>query len=65
MEGDSGGPVEGAADCHSITVLCVSPMIFFSGMVACVILVNSVSIFFKWRAFKLATVALFIALAYE
>ena len=29
MEGDSGGPVEGAADCHSITVLCVSPMIFF------------------------------------
>lgn len=59
------GPVEGAADCHSTTVLCLSPVNFFSGMVACVILVNSVSIFTKWHAFKLATVALFIALAYE
>ena len=39
------GPVEGAADCHSTTVLCLSPMSFFSGMVACVVLVNSVSIF--------------------
>ena len=57
--------MEGAADCHSTTVLCLSPMSFFSGMVTCVILVNSVSIFFKWHAFKLATVALFIALAYE
>ena len=52
--------MEGAADCHSTTVVS-----FFSGMVACVILVNSVSIFTKWHAFKLATVALFIALAYE
>lgn len=57
--------MEGAADWHSITVLCLSPLIFFPGMVACVILVNSVSIFTKWHAFKLATVALFIALAYE
>ena len=57
--------MEGAADCHSTTVLCLSPMSFFSGMVTCVILVNSVSIFFKWHAFKLATVALFIALAHE
>ena len=37
------GPLEGAADSHSITVLCLSPVIFFSGMVTCVILVNSVS----------------------
>ena len=59
------GPVEGTADCHSTRVLCLSPVIFFSGMVTCVILVNSVSIFTKWHAFKLATVALFIALAYE
>ena len=64
MEGDSGP----SGRCSRLSFY-HSPLSksrdFFSGMVACVILVNSVSIFTKWHAFELVTVALFIALAYE